>query len=194
MNRRFSGCSVKKLRRTVGSPPPLRRHIRRCRWHQMCSRCRKRPRRRAGCHHSRSRQQECLNIRTRKSLQDRCKGHKRQARQRSRPHRRRCRQRLSAGNRHRKRLRRLLAITVAVAFRDVSTSALEISWPLHTPQASSSPTQSSHITSRQRLAAVNRHRKRQGVFWRHYSRSRRQGCRRPAISPHYRFEARTVCG
>ena len=67
--------------RCLCSRLPLRRHKRRCRWHQPCNRRHKRPRRRVGYHRSRSRRAGCQNIHNRKSRQDRCKGRTRRATQ-----------------------------------------------------------------------------------------------------------------
>ena len=99
-----------------------------------------RPRRRVGCHRSRSHQQGCQNIRTRKSHRGRCRCRRRRTYQRSRPSHHNVVHvgiRSAVTTTHAQGVE-LVAIAVAVAGRDVRTSALvNLHRPLQMPQASS---------------------------------------------------------
>ena len=117
-----------------------------------------RPRRQAGCRHSRSRLLECLYIRTRKISPSRCKRRKRQARLRSRQRHHRCRQRQRqpCNHHHTRPRRQAIAVTVAVACWNVCTSALvDLTWTIANTASVSAPTQSSTSSQMPSASAVS---------------------------------------
>ena len=153
---------------------------RRCHPHQRSLRSHRhtRPRRRVGCHHSRSRLRD---VSTSALVDLSWLQTPRRAHPRSRPHRHRChrRQRPQCIHRHTRRGRR--AGCRHSRSRLLGCHCIRIrrsSWPLQMPQASSAPTQSSTSSQMPSLfsfgAVTATHT--QGVELVRHSRSRRMGC------------------